>query len=175
MIVVRIKIVVVNGVTNKLDEIEDASIRTFPFSPCSLWLHSIASYLKTRLSAEFAEAVSHCVCVLGHVVRAIRHQNGLTETPYRDLVTVLLLSVLLAIPTNVKLIYTSPWALVKSGIRASGFHSTADSRPLWTLITTLNLTPSDQRVLFTAAVWSRVLAGRNPVVRSPPPLKIGNP
>ena len=50
----RIKIVVVNGVTDKLDEIEDARIRTFPFSSCSLWLHSIASYLKTRLSAEFA-------------------------------------------------------------------------------------------------------------------------
>ena len=32
----RIKIVVVNGVTDKLDEIEDARIRTFPFSSCSL-------------------------------------------------------------------------------------------------------------------------------------------
>ena len=50
-----------------------------------------------------------------------------------------------------------------------------DSRPLWSLITTLNLTPSDQPVLFTATVWSRVLVGRNPVVWSPPPLKIGNP
>ena len=37
---VRIKIVVVNGVTDKLDEIEDARIRTFPFSSCSLWLPS---------------------------------------------------------------------------------------------------------------------------------------
>ena len=51
---VRIKIVVVNGVTDKLDEIEDARMRTFPFTSCSLKLHSIASDLKTRLSAEFA-------------------------------------------------------------------------------------------------------------------------